>query len=146
MNVLTAIAAEGEPTKMSTKITETQENKPVVGQDQKPHKKANAGVRKPRVAPAKGKATTKAALAKKGHKAPKAPKPAATAREGSKTAKVLDLLKRPGGATLKELMKATGWQPHSVRGFISGTLGKKLGLAVTSAKGEDGERRYTVTG
>ena len=38
----------------------------------------------------------------------------------------------------------TGWQAHSVRGFISGTLGKKLGLAVESAKGEDGERTYSV--
>jgi hypothetical protein len=41
-------------------------------------------------------------------------------------------------------MKATGWQTHSVRGFISGTLGKKMGLTVYSAKGEDGERRYTL--
>src|SRR5713226_5263503 len=150
MNVLTAaIPARGERTKMSTKIVETQENKPVVGQDPKPSKKANAGARQPRVAPAKGKATTKATLAKKGHKAPKGAKQAKSAtsvREGSKTAKVLDLLRRPGGATLKELMKATGWQPHSVRGFISGTLGKKMGLAVASAKGEDGERSYSITG
>ena len=65
-------------------------------------------------------------------------------REGSKTAKVLDLLKRPNCATLKELMKATGWQPHSIRGFLSGTVGKKLRLTVTSTKGEDGERRYSL--
>ena len=41
-------------------------------------------------------------------------------REGNKTETILDLLKRPGGVTAKELMKATGWQPHSVRGFVSG--------------------------
>jgi hypothetical protein len=41
-------------------------------------------------------------------------------------------------------MKVTGWQPHSVRGFLSGTVGKKMGLPVTSTKGEDGERRYSV--
>jgi hypothetical protein len=42
-------------------------------------------------------------------------------REGSKTAKVLELLKWPGGVTTKELMEATGWLPHSVHGFLSGT-------------------------
>jgi hypothetical protein len=57
---------------------------------------------------------------------------------------VLDLLKRPGGATLKELLKVTGWQKHSLRGFLSGTVGKKMGLAVSSTKGEDGERSYSV--
>jgi hypothetical protein len=41
-------------------------------------------------------------------------------------------------------LKATGWQPHSVRGFISGTLGKKMGLKVESTKPEEGERSYTV--
>jgi hypothetical protein len=54
------------------------------------------------------------------------------------------MLKRPNGATLKELMKATGWQPHSVRGFLSGTVGKKIGLTVKSLKDQDGERRYFV--
>jgi hypothetical protein len=49
---------------------------------------------------------------------------------------------RPGGATVKELIKATGWEPHSILGFLSGTIGKKMGLNVTSAKGEDGERLY----
>ena len=42
-------------------------------------------------------------------------------------------------------MKATGWQAHSVRGFLSGALGKKMGLTVTSTKAEDGERRYSIT-
>jgi hypothetical protein len=41
-------------------------------------------------------------------------------------------------------MKATDWQAHSVRGFISGTLGKKLGLTVASTKGDDGERTYSI--
>ena len=67
------------------------------------------------------------------------------ANQSSKTAKILDLLKRPGGVTLKELIKATGWQPHSVRGFLSGTLKKKMGTAVESFKTAEGERTYQVT-
>jgi hypothetical protein len=93
------------------------------------------------VAPKKAKSGKKAPPAKK---APRGAKKATGTRDGSKTAKVLDLLKRPGGATAKELMKATGWLPHSVRGFLSGTVGKKLGLAVTSTKAEDGERTYSI--
>jgi hypothetical protein len=65
-------------------------------------------------------------------------------RQGSKTEMILALLKRPEGATAKELLKITGWQAHSLRGFISGTLGKKMGLTVTSTKGEDGQRTYSV--
>ena len=102
--------------------------------------KATAGKRARNVAPKKAKAGKKAGPAKK---APKSAK-AAGSRDGSKTGKVLDLLKRPEGVTAKELMKATGWQPHSVRGFLSGTVGKKLGLAVVSTKGDDGERTYSV--
>ncbi len=45
---------------------------------------------------------------------------------------MIDLLKRKKGATIGEIVEATGWQPHSVRGAISGALKKKLGLAVTS--------------
>jgi hypothetical protein len=103
----------------------------------KSQKSAKGG--KPKAAASKPK---KAVLAKKAKKAAKAE----GVREGTKTAKILDLLKRPGGATAKELMKATGWQPHSVRGFLSGTVGKKMGLAVTSTKGDDGERSYSVKG
>ena len=104
-------------------------------------KKATAGARRANVAPKKAKAGKKASPAKK---APKGAKKATGARDGSKTAKILDLLKRPGGATAKELLKATGWQPHSVRGFISGTVGKKMKLTVVSTKGEDGERIYSI--
>jgi hypothetical protein len=68
-----------------------------------------------------------------------------SARRGSKTAKVLDLLKRPGGATLREIMKATTWQSHSVRGFLSGTLRKKLGLRVDSFKRNDNGRTYRIS-
>jgi hypothetical protein len=107
----------------------------------KASKKATAGARRANVTPAKGKARKKATPAKK---APKSAKKATGARDGSKTATILEMLKRPEGAIAKELLKATGWQPHSLRGFISGTLGKKMGLTVTSTRGEDGERSYSV--
>src|SRR5260370_29270235 len=103
----------------------------------KSNKKAAVGKKGAHVAPAKARASKKATPAKK---PPKAKKSAMAARDGSKTSKVLNLLKRSDGVTLKELMKATGWQAHSVRGFLSGTVRKKMVLAVPSPKGEDGER------
>jgi hypothetical protein len=111
-----------------------------------PPKKAKVTAPRPRVPPAKGKSVHKTTPAKKGAKAAHKAT-AATAdrvRPGSKTAKVLDLVKRSGGATLKQLMKATGWQAHSVRGFLSGTLGKKMGLKIESSKTNDGERVYCL--
>jgi Protein of unknown function (DUF3489) len=104
-------------------------------------KKASRPPRRAPVAPAKAKGGEKAVSAKKTPK--RAAKPAVL-REGSKTAKIMALLKRAGGATAKELMKATGWQAHSVRGFLSGTVGKKMGLTVVSTKAEDGERSYSL--
>jgi len=53
-------------------------------------------------------------------------------------------LRRTEGASIPEVQKVTGWQPHSVRGFISGTLGKKLKLKVESSKDAQGERRYKL--
>ena len=91
---------------------------------------------------AKGKAAVpKQAKAKKAAKAAKEP---ATLRPASKGAKVLEMISRAKGATLAELMQVTGWQAHSIRGFISGNLGKKMGLTVESAKREDGERVYSL--
>ena len=144
IHVVTAvITAEGECT-----MTTEEQAMATSGVAPKPKAatKPNAAPRKPRVAPSKLKSPKKTTPPKKASKAPKKATSAKArgAREGSKTAKVLDLLKRPRGATIKELMKATGWLPHSVRGFISGTVGKKMGLTVASTKAEDGERSYSV--
>jgi hypothetical protein len=141
IHVVTVITAKGE-IKMTTLIEETAAA-PKAASIEKPkaNKKARVAPLGAHVAPKKSKSPKKASPTKK---APKSAKKTASARDGSKTAKVLDLLKRTGGVTAKELMKATGWQPHSVRGFLSGTIGKKMGLTVTSTKGEDGERTYSV--
>ena len=128
------------PEENTTAATTASSKKP------KPNKKARVAPRRAHVAPAKAKSARNATPAKKapkGRTKREVAKPK-VARDGSKTAKILDLLKRPGGATSKDLMKATGWLPHSVRGFLSGTVGKKMGLTVTSTKGEDGERTYSV--
>jgi hypothetical protein len=103
-------------------------------------KKARVARQRADVAPKKSKAAKKASPAKK---PPKSAKKAGAARDGSKAAKILDLLKRPDGATLAEIMKATEWQAHSVRGFIS-TAGKKQGIKIESAKSDAGERTYKI--
>ena len=66
------------------------------------------------------------------------------ARSGSKTAIVLELMRRKEGATLAEIAKATDWQNHSIRGFVSGQVIKKLGLKVESTKNEAGQRTYRI--
>lgn len=108
--------------------------------------KAHTQPPKPRVASRKSKAAHKPIRAQGRAKTSKKakPKPVKVSRQGTKTTRILDLLNRPNGATLKELIKATGWQPHSVRGFLSGTVGKKKGLTVASVRNEDGERRYSA--
>jgi len=121
----TPVAAEPEPTpeQPATVAADTQQTPDAATQE----------------APAKKKAgrVKKAPVAKEA-----SPK---TARAGSKTETVLALMKQPGGTTLKAIMEVTRWQAHSVRGFISGTLGKKMGLTVVSAKGDNGERSYSIT-
>lgn len=64
-------------------------------------------------------------------------------RDGTKSARVITLLSRPTGATLSEIMAETGWQAHSVRGFISGQLTRRLGLRIKSSK-TGGERTYRI--
>jgi hypothetical protein len=67
-------------------------------------------------------------------------------REGSKTSRVIELLKREGGVTLQELMAEMGWQSHTTRALMSagGALAKKHGLTVVSTKGEKGDRIYSI--
>lgn len=64
-------------------------------------------------------------------------------RSTTKSAQVVALLERSAGASVQEMMKATGWQAHSVRGFMAGSL-KRQGKAVTSNMSKDGERRYML--
>ncbi len=72
-----------------------------------------------------------------------APK-ARTPREGTKQATLIAMLRAPDGATIEEIMAATGWQSHTVRGAMAGALKKKLGLEVTSEKVEDRGRVYKL--
>ena len=71
---------------------------------------------------------------------PKAPTP----RAGTKQALLIEMLQAPDGATMVEITAATGWLPHTARGAMSGALGKKLGLMVTSAKDEIRGRVYRL--
>jgi hypothetical protein len=73
------------------------------------------------------------------------PEPEADAKRPSKQDGVIAMLRRPEGATVDEVARVTGWQRHTVRGVFSGTLKKKLGLTIASAKEERG-RVYRING
>ena len=67
-----------------------------------------------------------------------------TTARSTKQDRVLALLSRPDGANLTEMMQATEWQQHSVRGFLAGTVKKKLSLTLISTKAAGEERRYRI--
>ncbi len=67
-------------------------------------------------------------------------------KSGTKLSKVIALLSRPEGVTLDEIVKATDWQKHTVRGLMSGSLKKKHGYTITSNKGDGEERVYKIAG
>jgi hypothetical protein len=123
--------------------SQTEESSAAQANTEKPTPRTKAHVA-PHGAHVAAKSTKSAKKGTPRKKSAKRAKVARTARDGSKAAKVMDLLKRPDGTTMKELMKVTAWQDHSVRGFLSGTISKKMGLTVTSSKSEDGERSYSV--
>ena len=76
-------------------------------------------------------------------KSDRAAKAVTNERADTKKAIVLEMLRRKEGATIGEIAKATDWQNHSIRGFLSAQVGKKLGLKVESEK-VGGERRYRL--
>ena len=65
-------------------------------------------------------------------------------RNGTKQALMIDMLRRPEGATVEQIAEATGWRNHTVRGAMAGALKKKLGLTITSEKTEGGARIYRI--
>ena len=65
-------------------------------------------------------------------------------RENSKQASVIEMLQRPEGVTIQQIMDTTGWKAHTVRGTFAGAFKKKLGLNLTSDKTDGGERIYRI--
>jgi hypothetical protein len=107
------------------------------GASQKKGAPKAAKTAKKAAAPKKETAKSEKATSKKASKA-------ATPREGSKKEIVISMLRAKGGATMAEIAKATDWQNHSIRGFVSGQLTKKMGLTIESSKNEAGERVYHI--
>ena len=105
-------------------------------------KGAPKGKKAAKVAKTKAESKKDAKSGKKAAKPARA-KGASTPRAESKGAKILELIGRPKGATLAEIMKATSWQAHSVRGFLS-TAAKKHGLKIESTKTDAGDRVYHI--
>jgi hypothetical protein len=144
MNVTTAqTAAKGESQPMSHVTSETATPVAVTPPDQ-----PDSQPKKPKKATPRKQATKKTKQAKKAavkaavKAAKKTTHPPAGERQNKK-AEVMALMRRSRGATLAEIMAATGWQKHTVRGFVS-ILGKKGGVPVESSKNSGGERTYKI--
>ena len=80
-----------------------------------------------------------------GSKKAKPPVAAIDSKRTTKSAAVLAMLESRNGTTIAEMAASTGWQKHSVRGFLSGTVKKKLGRGIVSEV-VDGDRRYRIAG
>jgi hypothetical protein len=116
---------------------------PVATAGDEPVAAAPVAPQTPQVAPELPLAKTNATCSKK---ADVAATKSSGPREGTKTSRVIELLKRENGVTLKELMTEMGWQSHTTRALMSagGSLAKKHGLTVVSAKGKNGDRSYST--
>lgn len=79
-----------------------------------------------------------------GQKRPGTSEVCSDGRHTTKHDRILSLLSQRDGATIPDLMEATGWQQHSIRGFLAATVKKKLGLNLTSTKADGELRRYRI--
>jgi Protein of unknown function (DUF3489) len=104
-------------------------------------RKAVPSHKTPKVAVARVRNSARAPHPSRAHLSERAP----SVRSGTKIESMVAMLRRSGGASIEALAKATGWQVHSVRGAISGTLKKKLGLVVVSDK-TGAVRLYRIDG
>ena len=113
-----------------------------------PGERASSGKSKPRAAAKRPRSEVQPPLGRS--RAGRQPHPTSAAahsrgpRTGSKQDRMIGLLRRPEGASVEEMAKATGWQIHSVRGVMSGALKKKLGLVIASEKVEGRGRIYRI--
>jgi hypothetical protein len=99
-----------------------------------PASEAGGATKRAKGRPAKGKKATRTARATSEPEAAGERSPKPTPRTGTKQAQMIELLKRPEGATVDQIAAATGWQHHTIRGAISGALKKKLGLTVEATR------------
>jgi hypothetical protein len=130
----------------TTNATAGPQAAPVMPKASKATRKATSKKQPPKAAKGAKKPVAKSTVKKAAKPGAKKAATAKLPREFSKKAIVLDLLRRKAGATMAEIMTATDWQVHSVRGFISGALGKKMGLKVESTKNDAGDRCYRIAG
>src|SRR5262245_4497551 len=102
--------------------------------------------RKPPSGPANPKKPLRPVVPKATQAAAKTPAKAEDPRgeRVTKQERMLTLLSQPAGASIQEMMHATGWQQHSVRGFLAGTVKRKFGFSLTPSKPDDGVRRYRI--
>jgi hypothetical protein len=136
-----AVAAQGAhvaPEKAPTKKAASQKKGAP-----KAKKTANGAKQGAKAKAAPKKTATAGARASKNAAKSTAARKSATPRPESKGAKILEMIARAKGATLAEIMKATDWQAHSVRGFIS-TAAKKHGVKIESSKNDVGDRAYKI--
>jgi hypothetical protein len=144
-----AIEQKGIMTMKNNQVTETTQAAAVAeqGAHVAPAKAASKKAATQKKDAPKGRKTAKGAKPKTEGKAKKTARKterkATAPRAESKGAKILDMIARAKGATLAEIMKASDWQAHSVRGFIS-TAGKKHNVTIESSKSEAGDRVYKI--
>jgi hypothetical protein len=152
MNPVTDAIENAGPVQTETVATPAtkQANAKAKGNDKKPAKPGKStkpaakGTKSAKNAkPAKKAADAKHAKATNKAAAP-AKKAAKTSERSNKKAEVIAMMERAKGATLAEIMEATGWQKHTVRGFVS-ILGSKGGHTIESSKNSAGERTYKIT-